>query len=142
MYITDEPIHLEQFFLNGPNPDCGALVFFAGLVRNHDQGRSVKKLHYECYSSMADKKIAGLIGQAKSRWNIGAARASHRVGTLMIGEVAVAIAVSSAHREEAFSACRFLIEGIKREVPIWKKQFFEDGSSEWSVCRDLHEMIT
>ena len=105
-----------------------------GLVRNHDHGRIVKELYYECYPSMAEKMIGRLIEEAYEKWDIGEARVLHRVGPLDIGEAAVAIAVSAVHREEALQAVRFLIERIKSEVPIWKKQILEDGRSEWVVC--------
>lgn len=141
MYITQAPIILEKFFSFSPAPACGGLASFVGIVRNHDHGRPVKKLYYECYASMADKMMGVLAGQAKERWRIDEIRLSHRVGELQVGEAAVAIAVGAAHRDEAFLACRFMIEGIKREVPIWKKQIFEDGSGEWVLCHHLEESI-
>ena len=91
---------------------------------------------------MANKMMGVLIGQAKERWPVDEIRLLHRVGELEIGDVAVAIAVSAAHRDEAFLACRFMIEGIKREVPIWKKQILEDGSGEWVSCRHLEASIS
>lgn len=105
------------------------------MVRNHDHGRAVKSLYYDCYRSMAEKMIKALIEEAEIRWQIGKVRVLHRIGHLEIGEVAVAISVSSAHRAEAFEACRFMIEGIKKNVPIWKKEIFEDGMSEWVSCK-------
>ena len=134
MYITEEPILPNKFFSFSVNPSCGAAASFMGIVRDHDEGKRVKKLHYECYSSMAEKMIGKLIAEAYGRWDIKEIRVLHRIGTLEIGEIAVAIAVSSAHREEAFQGCRFLIESVKQEVPIWKKQIFEDGSQEWVAC--------
>ena len=139
MYITQEPIILEKFLSFCPASACGAVTSFTGIVRDHDHGRRVKKLYYECYPRMANKMIGVLIGQAKSRWPVDDIYLRHRVGELEIGEAAVAIAVSASHRDEAFLACRFMIEGIKREVPIWKKQILEDGSGEWVFCRPLEE---
>ena len=110
------------------------MASFVGLVRNHDEGKAVKRLYYECYFPMAEKMIENLITQAHNKWKLDEIRVLHRVGQLAIGEIAVAIAVGSAHREEAFESCRFLIERIKHEVPIWKKQIFEDGESEWVSC--------
>ena len=135
MYLTQSPISLEKFFSFSPSPASGALATFAGMVRNHDHGSRVRKLYYECYPSMANKMMESLTIEAKERWPIDEIHLLHRVGELQIGETAVAIAVSAAHRDEAFLACRFLIEGIKHEVPIWKKQFFADQSSEWGICR-------
>jgi len=140
-YITQAPIRLEDFFSFIPDQSCGALASFVGIVRNHDHGRPVRKLYYECYTSMAERRIGMLVEEARSRWAIGAIRVLHRIGELGIGDAAVAIAVSSAHRAEAFSACRFAIEEIKKSVPIWKMEVFEDGTREWVVCRH-HEMET
>ncbi len=110
------------------------MASFAGVVRDHDHGRRVKELHYECFASMAEKKIGALIAEARRSWKVEEVRVLHRVGRLSVGDVAVAIAVSSAHRDEAFQACRFLIESIKKEVPIWKKQIYEDGTGQWVGC--------
>ncbi len=133
-HITNQPISLEKFFSFTPENSCGALVSFIGIVRNHDHGRPVQRLYYDCYPSMADRVIGMLTKEVETRWPIDEIRVLHRVGDLEIGEVAVAIAVSSAHRAEAFAACRFAIEKIKKDVPVWKKEFFEDGASEWVIC--------
>ena len=134
MHITDEMINLQQFFSGESPQSCGATASFAGIVRNHDHGRVVKSLYYDCYISMAEKMMKTLIEETKTRWVVEKVRVLHRIGRLEVGEVAVAIAVSSAHRAEAFEACRFMIEGIKEKVPIWKKEIFEDGMSEWVSC--------
>ena len=134
MYITDQAINLQKFFSDGPPRSCGAVASFAGIVRNHDHGREVKGLYYDCYRSMAEKIIKALIEEVETRWGVEKVLVSHRIGHLEIGEVAVAISMSSAHRAEAFEACRFMIEGIKKRVPIWKKEIFEDGMSEWVSC--------
>ena len=134
MYITNEPIDLGDFFSFTPAKSCGALATFTGIVRDHDHGRQVKKLYYDCYPSMAERMIKILVAEAKNQWGVDEIRVSHRIGSLEIGEVAVAIAVSSAHRAESFSACRFIIEEIKKRVPIWKKEIFENGASEWVLC--------
>lgn len=135
-HITDQPIRLENFFSITPDRSCGALASFVGIVRNHDHGRPVRKLFYDSYASMADSMIGRLAREAGNRWNIHEIRVLHRIGEIRVGEAAVAIAVSSAHREEAFAACRFVIEEIKKRVPIWKKEFYEDGVSAWVLgCR-------
>lgn len=141
MRITQEPIRLNDFFSEGADPSCGAIASFVGLVRNHDHGRRVLKLHYECYRSMAEKMLEWIVVEAKERWPVHEVLVRHRIGTLEIGEVAVAIAVSSAHRAEAFQACRFVIEEIKRRVPIWKKEIFEDGTGEWVFCPAHEEAL-
>ena len=134
MVITDELIDIQKFFSCESPRSCGAVASFVGIVRNHDKGRAVKGLYYDCYRSMAEKMIKALIEEAETRWDLGEVMVSHRIGHLEIGEVAVAIRVTSAHRAEAFEACRFMIEGIKEKVPIWKKEIFEDGTSEWVLC--------
>lgn len=134
MRITQGPVRLNEFFSSTPAPSCGAFASFVGLVRDHDHGRRVLRLHYECYPSMAEKMLEGIVAEAKNRWPVDEVKVLHRVGTLEVGEAAVAIAVSSAHRAEAFQACRFVIEEIKKRVPIWKKEIFEDGTGEWVFC--------
>ena len=134
MYITDETIDLQKFFSDEFPRSCGAVASFLGIVRNHDHGRAVKSLYYDCYCSMAEKMIKALVQETEARWDVEKVLVLHRVGLLEIGEVAVVIAVSSAHRAEAFEACRFMIEKIKEKVPIWKKEIFEDGMSERVSC--------
>ena len=134
MYITEQAIDLQKFFSEASPPTCGAAVSFAGIVRNHDHGRGVKSLCYDCYRPMAEKVMQGLVKEAQSRWGIEKVQLLHRIGRLNIGEAAVVISVSSAHRAESFEACRFLIEKIKSQVPIWKKEIFEDGTGEWVSC--------
>ena len=134
MRITQGPIRLDDFLSSAPGSSCGAVASFVGFVRDHDHGRRVLKLHYECYRSMAEKMLEDLVLETKRRWPVDEVRILHRIGTLEVGEAAVAITVSSAHRAEAFEACRFVIEEIKKRVPIWKKEIFEDGTSEWVFC--------
>ena len=117
----------------------GAEVIFVGKVRNHSNGKKVLFLEYEAYEAMAENQIAGLIAEARMRWQIDNIKVLHRLGKVGLGETAVLIEVESAHRDEAYQASRFLIEEIKHKVPIWKKEYFEDGTTEWSLCR--HESI-
>ena len=131
MYMTDQPIAVEAFLKEKPSASCGASVHFIGTVRNHQEGRSVRKLYYECYESMADKQIAAIVGHAKRTYGVDRIRVLHRVGWLEVGDVAIVIEASSSHREEAFTACRAVIEEIKKKVPIWKKEVYEDGTNEW-----------
>ena len=139
MFITDEPIPVSEFFGEKPDPSCGGVAAFVGVVRNHDHGRAVWKLYYECYRPMAEKQILSIIEEAKSHWPVEEIKVLHRVGWLGIGEAAIAVAVSSAHRAEAFAACGHVVEEIKHTVPIWKNEFFEDGTSEWVLCGVEHE---
>lgn len=107
----------------------GAVVTFAGVVRNHAQGRRTQYLVYEAYAEMAERKMREVGEEAKARWDVDRVAVLHRVGRLEIGETAVLIAVSSAHRQAAFEACRYVIDRLKEAVPIWKKEVWVDGEA-------------
>ena len=109
-------------------PEDGAVVTFDGCVRNHSHGRRTLYLDYEAYEAMALAKIREIAGQIHEKFSIHHVAIAHRLGRLEIGETSVFIAVSSAHRPAAFDACRFAIDTLKRTVPIWKKEYFEDGA--------------
>lgn len=141
MYLTYQPISVEGFLKESPPASCGACVHFIGRVRNHQHGRAVKRLYYECYESMAEKQMTVIRDHVQSRYGVERIRVLHRLGWLEIGDVAVVIEVSSAHREEAFAACRAMIEEIKKKVPIWKKEVYEDGTSEWVLCSHSLELM-
>ena len=108
-------------------PEAGGINMFIGTVRNHTKGRKVLRLEYEAYVPMAEKEISKIIEEAREKWTLYHVIVHHRIGILSIEEKAVAIAVSSAHRHEAFESCRYIIEELKKRVPIWKKEVFEDG---------------
>ncbi len=133
MFITDKPIRLEDFLVQKQSPSCGAVASFVGVVRNHHQGKPVSRIYYDCYPTMADKQIQQIIEKMKQEYGVDDIRVVHRIGWLEVGEAAVAITVSAAHRQEAFSACRQVIEQIKTTVPIWKKEIYADGSCEWVI---------
>ena len=134
-FITRRPIVPEAFFILKPNRSSGALSTFFGIVRDHNEGRRVKQLYYECYPSMADKEIGLIHDEAMARWKLTDVRILHRAGLLEIGDVAVAVSVASAHRAEAFEACAHIVDEVKSRVPIWKKEFYEDGIADWVLCR-------
>ena len=134
MFITESPIPLPEFLAEEPGGSSGAAASFVGVVRNHDHGKGVKELYYECYVSMAEKEIQGIVEDTKSICKVDEVKVLHRVGRLTVGEAALAVWVSAAHRQEAFAACRYVVEEIKKKVPIWKRQFFEDGTEEWVCC--------
>ncbi|HEV8195108.1 MAG TPA: molybdenum cofactor biosynthesis protein MoaE [Gemmatimonadales bacterium] len=129
-FLTRDPVHLDALIARITGPDRGGVVTFLGLVRDHHEGRSVDGLEYSAYEPMAEAVCAELIAETESRWPVRAAL-SHRVGPLGIGEAAVAIAVAAPHRDEAFAACRHLIEELKRRVPIWKQESYSDGTRCW-----------
>lgn len=108
-------------------PGHGAVVTFLGLVRDHNQGRRVTHLVYEAYEPLAVKALDRIVREAGERWPSVGMAIHHRTGRLAIGQASVAIAAASAHRADAFAACRYAIERIKQIVPIWKHEFFEGG---------------
>lgn len=134
MHLTKEPINAAEFLSLKPAQDCGASACFFGWVRNHHAGRSVIRLNYECYEVLANKEIARIAQEVQEKYHCSDVRILHRVGMMEVGEMAVAIHVSSVHRNEAFRACREVMERIKQTVPIWKQEFYQDGTSEWVLC--------
>jgi len=110
---------------------AGAVVLFLGTVRETSEGRTTVALDYECYPEMAAKELEKLEGEARARWPLAGCTIVHRLGHMAVGEVSVAIAVSSAHREAAFAAGQWLIDRVKEVAPIWKKENWVDGSSHW-----------
>jgi molybdopterin synthase catalytic subunit len=135
--ITRDRIAVERLEKAVATAEAGALVTFVGIVRNENVGRRVLRLQYEAYEPMALREMQKLSAEAQSRFRIIRIALAHRVGMLEIGDASVAIAVSAAHRAEAFDACRFLIDRIKEIVPIWKKEFFEGGEV-WVGCQTSH----
>ena len=111
--------------------DAGAVVLFLGTTRQFTHGRRTESLDYECYPEMAEKKLAELESQARQRWPLTGCAVVHRLGHLEVGEASIAIAVSSPHRQVAFEAGKWLIDTIKEIVPIWKRENWADGTSEW-----------
>lgn len=128
--LTRTPIELAPLVAAVSDPTHGGVATFVGLVRNHQDGRSVGQLEYSAYEPMAEAEAARIVAEAEARWPARIAL-RHRLGTLMIGEVAVAVAAGAAHRGAAFEACRYVIEELKRRVPIWKKEHYTDGTLAW-----------
>ena len=110
------------------HPSAGGIVHFVGTVRNQTQGKTVTKLEFEAYVPMAISEMRKIAERAANQWPIQKMAIHHRVGTLAIGEIAVIISVACPHRKAAFEACSFAIDTLKETVPIWKKEFFEDGA--------------
>ncbi len=113
---------------------AGACVEFEGWVRNHNEGRPVLALDYEAFAPLAEKEGERILAEAKAKFEIREAVCVHRVGSLAIGDLAVWVGVSAAHRGAAFDACRYIIDEAKARVPIWKKEHYADGSTEWVNC--------
>jgi molybdopterin synthase catalytic subunit len=113
------------------HPAAGAVVLFSGEVRDHNKGREVAYLEYEAYHPMADKAIREILTEATEKWSLNIAVAQHRIGRLHIGEAAVVVITASAHRKEAYEANQYIIHRIKHEAPIWKCEYFPDGTHQW-----------
>jgi len=126
--IVRNKIDVAGFVEMLKKPEDGALVVFEGIVRNHSRGRRTQYLEYEAYEGMAVKQMDELVATAAAKFAIDEARVVHRLGRMEIGDTSVLIVVSSAHRAPAFDACRYLIDTLKKTVPIWKKEFFVDGA--------------
>src|SRR5438876_12443403 len=112
-------------------PGCGAVVAFLGTVRDLTDGRVTTALDYEAHPTMTEKKMAEIERETRDRWPIGEILMVHRLGRLKVGQVSVAVAVSCPHRDEAFAACHYAIDRLKKIVPIWKKENWADGTTEW-----------
>lgn len=129
--ITDEPIDAAKILEQVQSPLAGAVVLFLGTTRELTGGRRTQSLDYECYPEMATKKLAELESEARGRWELIDCAIVHRLGHLEIGEASVAVAISSAHRQAAFEAGQWLIDTLKQTVPIWKKENWADGGTDW-----------
>jgi MoaE-MoaD fusion protein len=125
--LIREPIDIQKVAGSLQNPEDGAVVVFEGVVRNHAREKAVRFLEYDAYESMALKKLEEVGSLARNQFEIRDIAIVHRLGHMEIGECSTVIAVASAHRGPAFDACRFAIDKIKEIVPIWKKEFYEDG---------------
>jgi len=129
--LVNEKIDFEQLIAN-TDDKAGAVVSFLGLVRNHNLGQAVDYLSYEAYEALANKMIAQILSDAKEKWALHDALCQHRVGTVKIGEAAVVVITQSSHRKEAYAANEYIINRVKAEAPIWKKEYFSSGKVCWS----------
>lgn len=128
--VTKDPIDVQAVVRDLAEPSVGATVFFVGTVRDHARGKSVQRLEYEAYEPMAARQLQRIATRCEEEHPDTRVQIIHRHGTLEVGDVAVVIGAASAHREQAFAACRQAIEHIKVDVPIWKKELTTDGE-EW-----------
>lgn len=129
--VTEDAIDTQALTKFVADPQAGSLVVFSGVVRDHSPGRvDVSRLEYEAYGGVAAAKIAEIVNDAYEQWSILKVATVHRVGSLDVGEPAVCVAVSSAHRGDGFDACRYIIDELKVRVPIWKKEHWS-GGAEW-----------
>lgn len=126
-----DPIALKSGLLD---PHAGACVTFDGWVRNHNDGKPVRALDYEAYAELAEAEGNRILAEARERFAVQTIAGVHRVGSLQIGDLAVWVGVGAAHRGAAFDACRYVIDEVKARVPVWKKEHYADGASEWINC--------
>jgi len=136
--ITDNAIDLSKILIDVSDNSAGAITLFVGTVRDHDSDGHVSALYYEAYKKMAEDMMTEIEKEVLRKWNIIKFSAIHRIGTLKVSEISVAVAVSSEHRNEAFEACKYGIDNIKTRVPIWKKEYSEEGDK-WVTGVSLHE---
>lgn len=129
-FLTHGPIDLAALISAVSAPDRGGIATFLGIVRNHQDGQPVLRLEYSAYEPMAQEEALRIVAEAESRWPVRVAL-SHRLGDLAIGDVAVAVVAASGHRGPVFDACRYVIEELKRRVPVWKKEYYADGTVKW-----------
>jgi MoaE-MoaD fusion protein len=127
--IQETPLNVEAIQAGVRTDQDGAIVTFCGVVRETSRGKTVRALVYEAFGAMAQRQMEMLADQARGRWPIGDLAMVHRAGTLQVGEVSVVIAVAAPHRGEAFNACEWLIDELKRTVPIWKKEIYTEGEA-------------
>ncbi|EFO78965.1 molybdopterin converting factor, subunit 1 [Oscillochloris trichoides DG-6] len=129
--ICMEAIEPAPLVAYAQTAEDGAVVTFAGVVRNHSEGRATAYLNYEAYTDMATAVLVQLAGEAHQRWPIGRVAIHHRIGRLNIGETAVLVVVAAPHREAAFAAAAYMMDRIKEVAPIWKKEYWANGEAEW-----------
>ena len=126
--LSNQTLQTEKAIQFVQAENCGAINVFIGTVRNATKSKAVVELAFEAYEPMAIKEMQKIAALAKEKWDFHSIAIHHRVGLLQIGDIPVVIAVSSAHRKVAFQVCQFTIDTLKETVPIWKKEFFEDGA--------------
>lgn len=133
--LSAEPIEIANYFETLQTPEAGACVTFEGWVRNHNEGREVTRLEYEGYEAVAVSEGQKVVDEARANHDVHRVVCIHRVGRLNLGDLAVWVGVSASHRNEAFEACRYVIEEVKKRLPIWKKEYYKEGDSGWINCQ-------
>lgn len=130
IYIQEGPINPGEIMERDVNPGDGSDLVFCGRVRNNSRGKTVKYIDYQVYPEMAVKEMDRIADEAISKWGLNRCVVVHRYGRVLPGESSIVILVSSPHRDESYTASRYIIDEIKKRVPVWKKECYEDGS-EW-----------
>src|SRR5437899_9231582 len=130
-YVTRSPISLDLLVAEVSSPACGGACLFLGTVRNGPDEHGVTAIEYSAYEEMVEAEFGRLLADARTRWPEARIAVRHRLGTIAAGEASIGIAAAAPHRAQAFDACRFVIEEVKRRVPIWKKELRIDGTEVW-----------
>lgn len=137
--IVDHPINVAALLGEVANVRHGATVLFVGTVRDTNDGSPVSGLDYSSYTGMAEQELAAIVLEASERWDTSDIVVEHRIGSLDLGEASVAIAVAHPHRAEAYEASRYVIEELKKRLPVWKREHYLDGRSEWVNAEGAHD---
>jgi molybdopterin synthase catalytic subunit len=130
-YLTRQPLFIDQLVADVSSPTCGGTCVFLGTVRNGVEEAGVKAIEYSAYEEMVEIEFGRLVGEARARWPDARIAVRHRLGTIPTGEASIGIAAAAPHRAQAFDACRFVIEEVKRRIPVWKKELHLDGTEVW-----------
>jgi molybdopterin synthase catalytic subunit len=130
-YFTREPLALERLLVEVASPECGGTCAFLGTVRDGPEEGGVAAIEYSAYEAMVEAEFVRLVADARERWPGTRIAVRHRLGTIPVGEASIAIVAAAPHRAQAFEACRYVIEEVKRRIPVWKKELRVDGSEVW-----------
>src|SRR2546428_8369902 len=130
-YLTRSPISLDALVAEVAQPACGGTCVFLGTVRNGPDECGVTAIEYSAYEEMVEAEFGRLLADARGRWPEARITVRHRLGTNPVGEADIAIAAAAPHRAQAFDACRYVIEGVKQRIPVWKKELRGDGTGGW-----------
>lgn len=136
--IVDHPIDVPALLREVASVRHGATILFVGTVRDTNEGAPVSGLDYSSYTGMAEQELAAIVLEAAERWDTNDIVVEHRIGSLDLGEASVAIAVANPHRAEAYEASRYVIEELKKRLPVWKREHYLDGRSEWVNAEGQH----
>lgn len=140
--IVDRPINVAALLHEVANVRHGANVLFVGTVRDTNDGAPVSGLDYSSYTEMAEQELATIVLEASERWDTSDIVVEHRIGSLELGEASVAIAVAHPHRAEAYAASRYVIEELKKRLPVWKREHYVDGRSEWVTSANADVILS
>lgn len=129
MHLTRHPLDVNELLAQVQGPERGGTCVFLGTVRNDDR---VTAIDYSAYEQMANEEIDRILSEAQAQWPAARVQLRHRLGEIPAGEASIAIAAAAPHRDQAFTACRFVIEEVKKRLPIWKKELYADGTARWT----------